>query len=236
VLIIRVACQTIFLTILGLWLLSSSGANAQMCRITAPRYSLQDDIVSWSIAIVNGRSCIRGVRFANVQLNGLKLISPPKFGEVVLPGSGFLYSPKADFRGRDAFSLLVIGAINGKPPGSSTIQVTVSDDTSASFSSDTTSSSDTSPPSVAFITPQEGATISGAHVVLAATASDDIAVENVRYFLTGTKIGLTVTSPPYETTWDSTTVRDGLYTIVVVAQDTSGNSENSWVHVIVKNQ
>jgi hypothetical protein len=152
-----------------------------------------------------------------------------------LLGSAFLYSPKPDFRGRDGFSLVVIGAINGRP-GSSTIQVTVSDNSSTSFSADTIPSADTSPPSVAFTAPQEGATISGAHVVLAATASDDIAVANVRYFLAGKKIGLTVTSPPYETTWDCTTVTDGLYTIVVVAQDTSGNSDNSWVHVTVKNK
>ena len=187
------------------------------------------------MTIVNGRSCIRGIRFANVQFGGLKLVSPPQFGEVDLQGSGFRYSPKANFHGRDAFSLVIIGAVNGQP-GSSTIQVTVSDNSSPSTSAGTTPSADTTPPSVAFTAPSEGATISGSDVVLAATASDDVAVANVRFFLAGKKIGSTVTSPPYATVWDSTTVADGFYALIVVAQDTSGNTENSWVLVTVKNK
>src|SRR5271154_373850 len=129
VLIVRFPRLIAFLIILGLWQLSGSAANAQTCHVDAPQYRLQDDIVTWSMTIVNGRSCIRGLRFAKVQFGGLKLVSPPQFGEVVLEGAGFVYSPKADFHGRDAFSLLVIGVINGKP-GSSTIQVTVSDNSS----------------------------------------------------------------------------------------------------------
>jgi hypothetical protein len=114
VLIARFPRLIAFLIILGLWPLGGSAANAQTCHVAAPRYSLQDDIVTWSMTIDNGRSCIRGLRFANVQFGGLKLVSPPQFGEVVLQGAGFVYSPKADFHGRDAFSLLVTGAINGK--------------------------------------------------------------------------------------------------------------------------
>jgi hypothetical protein len=212
----RFSRRIAFLTILGLWPLSGSPANAQTCHMNAPRYSLSEDIVSWSMTIENGRSCIRGVRFANVQFEGLKLVSPPQFGEVALQGSGFIYSPKANFHGHDAFSLVVIGAVNRKP-GSSTIQVTVSDNSSRSTSADTT------PPSVAFTAPSEGATISGPDVVLTATASDDVAVANVQFFLAGKKIGSAVTSPPYATVWDSMTVADGSYTLYVVAQDTSGN-------------
>jgi hypothetical protein len=44
-----------------------------------------------------------------------------------MQGSGFVYSPKGDFHGHDAFSLVVVGVINGRP-GRSTIQITVSDD------------------------------------------------------------------------------------------------------------
>ena len=121
----RFACQIIFGTILGLW--SVNGANAQIaCRVDAPRYSLLEDTVTWSMTIANGRSCIRGVRFSNIQFESLKLVSPPQSGEVVLRGPGFIYSPKADFNGRDQFSLLVVGLVRGQR-GSSTIQVNVSD-------------------------------------------------------------------------------------------------------------
>ena len=113
--------------------------------------------------------------------------------------------------------------------GSREIQVTVSDGSSGDTPADTT------PPSVAFTAPSEGATISRS-VVLAATASDDVAVANVRFFLAGKKISTALTSRRYATVWDSTTVADGFYTLTAVAQDISGNSENSWIHVNVKNQ
>jgi hypothetical protein len=214
------------LTVLGIWLIGDV-AEAQMCHVRAPRYDLQEDIVSWSMTIGTGRSCARGVRFANVLFVDLKLASPPRFGEATLHGSGFVYSPSADFHGRDAFTLVVVGVVNALP-GSSTIQVTVSDGSSSE------TPADTAPPSIAFASPSEGATISGS-VALAATAFDDVGVANVRFFLAGKKIGSAVTAPPYATVWDSTTVADGFYTLTVVAQDTSGNTENSWIHVTVKN-
>ena len=112
-----------FLVFLGLWSFVGS-ANAQTCRAHAPRYSLQDDVVRWSITIVSGRSCTRGVRFKDVQFGSLKLVSPPRFGRVQLAGPGFVYSSKADFHGQDEFSLIVVGAVQGTP-GKSTIHVTV---------------------------------------------------------------------------------------------------------------
>ena len=63
-----------------------------------------------------------------------------------------------------------------------------------------------------------------------------MAVANVQFFLAGERIGSAVTLPPYATVWNSTTVADGSYTLHAVAQDTSGNSANSWVHVTVKNK
>jgi hypothetical protein len=65
------------------------------------------------MTIGTGRSSIRGVRFSNIQFESLKLISPPQSGEVVLRGSGFIYSPKPSFNGRDQFVLLVIGWVQG---------------------------------------------------------------------------------------------------------------------------
>lgn len=246
--------QLAFIAILGLSVFGGNAATAQTCHVDGPRYSLQEDIVSWSMSIVSGRSCIRGIRFSNVQIGSLKLISPPRFGQVEVQGSGFVYSPKADFHGHDAFSLVVVGFVNGKP-GRSTIQVTVSDDSSqvkvdddssqftVSENSGRETSADTTPPSVKFTAPFEGATISGLNVVLRAIASDNVAVANVRFFVKGEKIGTAAeeigsaaVSPPYETSWDSTTVADGSYTLYVVARDTSGNSESSWVRVTVKNK
>jgi hypothetical protein len=80
--------------------------------------------------IASGRSCVHGVRFGNVDVESVQLVSPPQSGQVeLLQGPGFKYDAKADFGGQDAFSLAVVGTINnirGSTRGSSTIHVTVS--------------------------------------------------------------------------------------------------------------
>ena len=49
-------------------------------------------------------------------------------------------------------------------------------------------------------------------------------------------IGATLTSPPYDTVWDSTRVSDGSYMLHAVAKYTSGNYRSSSVFVTVKNK
>jgi hypothetical protein len=234
------------LTVLVLWLLNGQAAFAQSCLVDARRYNLRDDIVTWSMTMASGHSCVRGVRFSNVQFESLKLTSPPKFGQVILQGSGFIYSPKADFNGQDSFSIEVFGAIDRKR-GSSTIQVTVSvnptgiRDTPPPLEGKVTAkispsnTADTTPPSVFFAAPSDNATVSGSAVALTATASDDVAVASVQFIVGGKNIGSAVTSPPYATVWDSTRLADGSYTLYAVARDTSGNYGTSSIHVTVKN-
>jgi hypothetical protein len=244
------------LIILGLWPLTAGAANAQqLCRVDAPRYRLQEDTVSWSMTTTNGHSCIHGTRFADLQFDSLRLVYPPHFGVVELRGSGFIYSPNASFHGQDAFSLIVVGAAGGKQ-GSSTIEVNVSvapsssdPDTSSTViapsggaraailpSVPPTTSADNTPPSVLFIAPSEGATVSGSFVTLSAKASDDTAVATVQFIIAGKKVGSALISPPYATVWDSTTLADGSYTLYAVAQDTAGNYGTSSVHITVKNR
>jgi hypothetical protein len=253
----RFICRNAVLIVLVLLLLSGRGVFAQSCLVDAPRYNLREDTVSWLMTMVSGHRCVRGVRFSDIQFEGLKLTSPPQFGEVVLQSSGFIYSPKADFHGQDSFALAVFGVANRKR-GSSTIQITVSVERSGARDStplsaargpvlggvpDRTSAStapsitaDTTPPSVSFTAPSDGAVVSGSLVTLTATASDNVAVANVQFIIGGDNVGSAVTSPPYATVWDSTRVGDGSYTLYAVAQDTSGNYMTSSVRVTVKNK
>jgi hypothetical protein len=237
-----------------LWIVASifslygCGASAQTCLTDAPRYRLTTDAVTWAMTLAVGRSCLRGVRFGNVEFEQLKLISPPQSGVVELQGSGFIYSPAAHFSGKDSFSLAVLGAISGRR-GSSTINVivtVVSNDTRDAYSpavtrgaaggDHSTSSKDNSPPVVSIVTPAEATIISGSNVTLVADASDNVAVANVQFIVAGKNAGSVVTSPPYATVWDSTTVPDGSYTLYAVAQDTSGNYNTSSVRISVRNK
>ena len=126
------------------------GAAAQSCVVQAARYNLSADSVDWSIKITSGRSCVGGVRFGNVEIEGVKLVSRPQFGQVVLEGPGFRYTSKPNYSGPDSFSLAVVGRIN-KVPGNSTIHVTVAVGNSSASSNPTsrTPSKDITPPSKA---------------------------------------------------------------------------------------
>ena len=86
---------------------------------------LTSDTVDWSIKIGSGQSCIPGLRFNNVAIESVKLVSPPQTGHVTLRGPGFTYAAKSDYEGRDAFTVAVSGTIN-RVRGSSTIRIMVS--------------------------------------------------------------------------------------------------------------
>jgi hypothetical protein len=180
--------------------------------------------------IESGRSCVRGVRFGNMVIQRLKLVSSPHSGQIAVQGHGFKYTAKAGFRGEDSFSLAVFGAIS-KIGGSSTIQVNVSViDPPARLGG-----SDTIPPSVSISTPSGGAIVSGSSVTLTAIASDNVAVAKVQFIVDGMNIGSPVTSVPYTTTWNTTAVANGAHTLYAVAQDTFGNYGTFLMTVVVEN-
>ena len=191
------------------------------------------------MTVADGRSCTQGVRFGNVLFESLKLISPPQFGTVELQGSGFIYSPKADFQGPDPFALTVLGAIYGNR-GSSTIYVTafVTPSGTRNISLPTRPSTP-----VFFIAPSNGATVSGSLVNLTVAVSYTmesvqfvIGGINVGYIIGGDNIGSAVGSPSYTTVWDTTTVANGAYMLHAVAKDIAGNYAVTSVLVIVKNK
>ena len=81
---------------------------------------------------------------------------------------------------------------------------------------------DTTPPDVSLTTPAAGAVVKGS-VALAATASDNVAVDRVEFRASGTLVA-TDTIAPYTATWDATGTADGLVTISATAFDTRGLS------------
>jgi hypothetical protein len=125
---------------------------ADACVLNGPRHQLASDTVRWSLNLSGGETCIRGVRFNNVVVDKLTVVSAPQTGHVTLQGSGFSYRAARDFQGADFFSLMVSGATS-KVPGSSTIEVEVSvtgpNGLRPSSTMTPSSQSQPSPPSVA---------------------------------------------------------------------------------------
>jgi hypothetical protein len=94
---------------------------------------------------------------------------------------------------------------------------------------------DTTPPTVSITNPTAGETVSGT-TPLAASASDNVAVAAVQFFLDGKAIGSPVTAPPYAISWDTTTAASGTHMLSAQATDTSGNvGSSSAVTVTVQN-
>ncbi len=93
---------------------------------------------------------------------------------------------------------------------------------------------DTVAPTTAITAPVAGATVSGT-VTLTASASDNVGVTKVEFFVNSTRIG-TDTAAPYSLAWNSTTVVNGTYTITSKAFDMAGNvTTSAGVTVTVNN-
>ncbi len=94
---------------------------------------------------------------------------------------------------------------------------------------------DTEPPTVSIVNPAAGQTVSG-KVQVSATATDNVAVASVQFYLDGKALGAPVTSPPYAVSWETTAATSGTHTLTATATDTSGNvGQATPVKVTVEN-
>jgi hypothetical protein len=107
--------------------ISAQAAAAGKCPVAGPRYWLTSDTVDWSLKIGNGESCTSELRFSNVTIQSVTILSKPQFGQLNLSGPNFTYSAKPNFVGNDFFVVAVTGAISRSlTRGSSTIRFSVS--------------------------------------------------------------------------------------------------------------
>jgi hypothetical protein len=93
---------------------------------------------------------------------------------------------------------------------------------------------DTTPPTVSITAPANGATVSGT-VSVTATASDNVGVTKVEFYLDGA-LQSTDTTSPYAWSWDSTTASNASHTLTAKAYDAALNVGTSTaVSVTVNN-
>ena len=89
-----------------------------------------------------------------------------------------------------------------------------------------TSPPDTLPPTVVITAPTLGATVFN-QVTIFATASDNLGISGVQFFVDGVPLGTEAVSAPYEVVWDTTAVTPGNYVLTAVARDFSNNTATS---------
>lgn len=96
----------------------------------------------------------------------------------------------------------------------------------------TTNSGDATPPTVSITSPSNGSSVSGT-VSISVSASDNVGVSSVSLSIDGAVVATTSASP-YNFSWNSTSVADGVHTITAVANDAAGNT-NSYAISVTKN-
>ena len=84
---------------------------------------------------------------------------------------------------------------------------------------------DTTAPSASLTSPKAGDILSGT-AALAASASDNVAVDHVDFLVDGQQVG-TASSAPYTFSWNTQSVPDGTHTFAARAVDTAGNTATS---------
>src|ERR1051325_708904 len=92
---------------------------------------------------------------------------------------------------------------------------------------------DMTPPIVAFVSPTNGATVSG-NLSITISASDNAVLSSVTLTIDGAAAGID-TSAPYTFTWNTINVANGTHTFAATALDASGNSSSVTLSVLVSN-
>jgi hypothetical protein len=91
--------------------------------------------------------------------------------------------------------------------------------------------SDITPPTISVTAPSDSSSTSAKNITLSATASDNVEVASVSFFVDGSQVGSTIASLPYSTSWNATV---GAHTISAVAYDSAGNhTTSSIIHVTI---
>jgi hypothetical protein len=92
---------------------------------------------------------------------------------------------------------------------------------------------DATAPSVSFMAPSNGASLSGA-VTIQVSATDNVGISKVQVYVDGI-LKSTISTLPYNLSWNTATVANGAHTLRAVAYDAAGNSAASQIGVNVSN-
>jgi thermitase len=92
---------------------------------------------------------------------------------------------------------------------------------------------DSTAPSVSFLTPASGGV--SQTVSVSATATDNLAVRGVTFYVDNQAIGSEVTTAPYAVSWNTTGVSNGSHMLKASARDGAGNKSVATLSVTVSN-
>jgi hypothetical protein len=130
---------------------------------------------------------------------------------------------------------MISGTLSAGSIGSHTVTVTASDlnlTTPIAFTWNVAPAA--TAPAVTVTAPAAGATVSGT-VNVTASASDDVGVLGVQFFVNGAPLGNEDIAPPYDVTWNTLASPNGTYNLTARARDANGNMTTSSVISVTVN-
>src|SRR5207253_1078571 len=98
--------------------------------------------------------------------------------------------------------------------------------TSAAVSVTVSNSTDTQPPTVSITAPSSGAAVAGT-VSVTASASDNVGVTGVQFYVDGSAVGSVLTAAPYSYSWNTASLSNGTHTLPAQASDAAGTAATS---------
>lgn len=144
----------------------------------------------------------------------LSIESNPSDGSVAIVANSIRYTPDNDFVGTDSFTYGIDDGNGGTD--TATVNITVTCETTS--------------PTITLTNPTNGTSHDPQYLTLAATASDDTAIDRVEFFVNGS-LTSTVTSAPYTNNyWFGT---QGAQTITATAYDQCGNSASDTATITI---
>ena len=156
---------------------------------------------------------------------------------VVAGAAALVLSVKPSLSGSQVQNILKQSADDLGPTGWDTGygwgRVNVGRAVSLASGSSTSPSADVTPPVVGFVSPGNGASITG-NVSISVSATDNTAVSSVTLTVDGVAAA-TDTVSPYTFTWNTNATLNGSHTLAATALDGAGNSNISSISVIVNN-
>lgn len=95
-------------------------------------------------------------------------------------------------------------------------------------------SADTVAPTISITAPANGAAVQGS-IAYSATATDNVGVAGVRFFVDGVQVGAEDTTAPYGVTLNTVTLANGARSLRATARDAGGNQTSATITVTVNN-
>jgi hypothetical protein len=138
--------------------------------------------------------------------------------------------------GSSASTAWNVASPSGTPNGTYTITASASEPGGGSIGSAHASDivyADTLAPTVSITSPVANATLGHGNVTISASASDDIAVRAVEFYVDG-KLIASDAGAPYAVNWNARKAASGAHTIKARAIDTSGNASDQSIGVMVR--